>query len=168
MKLILAADANWAIGKDGGLLCHLPADLKFFKEKTTGKTVVMGRPTLESLPGGKPLPKRENIVLTTRGDYEREGAIIAHSEAELDELLAQRNTDEIMIIGGGKVYRDFLPKCDTCYITKIYQSFEGADTYFVNLDAMPEFQVVWESDVQEENGICYQFFEYRRVKDGEE
>lgn len=168
MKLILAADANWAIGKDGGLLCHLPGDLKFFKEKTTGKTVVMGRPTLESLPGGKPLPKRENIVLTTRGDYEREGAIIAHSEAELDELLAQRNTDEIMIIGGGKVYRDFLPKCDTCYITKIYQSFEGADTYFVNLDAMPEFQVVWESDVQEENGIRYQFFEYRRVKDGEE
>lgn len=167
MKLILAADANWAIGKDGGLLCHLPGDLKFFKEKTTGKTVVMGRPTLESLPGGKPLPKRENIVLTTRTDYEKDGVIIAHNEAELDALLAERDTDNVMIIGGGKVYRDFLSKCDTCYITKIYQAFDGADTHFVDLDAMPEFEVVWESDVQEENGIRYQFFEYRRVNHGE-
>lgn len=166
MKLILAADQNWAIGKDGGLLCHLPGDLKFFKEKTSGKTVVMGRPTLESLPGGKPLPKRENIVLTTNKDYFKEGVIIAHSEAELDALLADRDTDNVMIMGGGKVYRDFLHKCDTCYITKIYASFEGADTHFVNLDATGEFEVVWESDVQEENGIRYQFFEYRRVNHG--
>lgn len=168
MKLILAADANWAIGKDGGLLCHLPGDLKFFKEKTTGKTVVMGRPTLESLPGGKPLPKRENIVLTTREDFQRDGVTVAHSEAELDALLADRDTDEVMIMGGGKVYRDFLHKCDTCYITKIYESFDGADTHFVDLDAMPEFEVVWQSDMQEENGIRYQFFEYRRVNHGEE
>ena len=65
MKLILAADRNWAIGKDGDLLCHLPGDLKYFKEKTVGKTVIMGRGTLESLPGKKPLPKRENIILGT-------------------------------------------------------------------------------------------------------
>ncbi len=168
MKLILAADQNWAIGKDGGLLCHLPGDLKFFKEKTTGKTVVMGRPTLESLPGGKPLQKRENIVLTTREDYVKEGVTIAHSEEELDSLLAGKSSDDIMIIGGGKVYREFLKKCDTCFITKIYASFDGADTYFVNLDQMPEFKVVWESDVQEENDIRYQFFEYRRVNHGEE
>lgn len=168
MKLILAADKNWAIGKDGGLLCHLPGDLKFFKEKTQGKTVVMGRPTLESLPGGKPLPKRENIVLTTREDYEKEGAVIVHSEAELNQLLEARDTEEVMIIGGGKVYRDFLGKCDTCYITKIDETFDGADTYFVDLDALGEFEIVWQSEVQEENGIRYQFFEYRRVKNGEE
>ena len=168
MKLILAADQNWAIGKDGGLLCHLPGDLKFFKEKTSGKTVVMGRPTLESLPGGKPLPKRENIVLTTNEAYQKEGVTVAHSEAELDQILAGRNTDEVMIMGGGKVYRDFLDRCDTCYITKIYETFEGADTHFVDLDALGEFKVVWESEVQEENGIRYQFFEYRRVKHGEE
>lgn len=166
MKLILAADKNWAIGKDGGLLCHLPGDLKFFKEKTSGKTVVMGRPTLESLPGGKPLPKRENIVLTTNKDYAKEGVTIVHSEAELDQVLEERNTDDVMIMGGGKVYRDFLHKCDTCYITKIYEAFEGADTYFVDLDALGEFEIVWESDVQEENGIRYQFFEYRRVNHG--
>lgn len=161
MKLILAADRNWAIGKDGGLLCYIPGDLKYFKERTAGKTVVMGRPTLESLPGGKPLPKRENIVLTTREDYQVSGALVVHSEEELDEVLADRDTDEVMIIGGGKVYREFLPKCDTCYITKIYDAFE-ADTHFVNLDEMPEFEVVWKSEVQEENGHSYQFFEYSR------
>ena len=161
MKLILATDENWAIGKDGGLLCHIPGDLKYFKERTRGKTVVMGRPTLESLPGGKPLPNRDNIVLTTRENYAPEGVLIVHSEDELDDVLKKYDGDDVFIIGGGKVYREFLPKCDTCYITKIYQKFE-ADTWFVNLDEMDEFEIVWQSEVQEEKGIRYQFFEYRR------
>lgn len=161
MKLILAADENWAIGKDGQLLCHIPGDLKYFKERTKGKTVVMGRPTLESLPGGKPLPKRDNIVLTSREDYAPEGVLTVHSENELDQVLSKYDSDDVFIIGGGKVYRDFLRKCDTCYITKIYEKFE-ADTWFVNLDGMSEFEVVWQSEMQEENGIRYQFLEYRR------
>ena len=165
MKLILATDKNWAIGNQGGLLCHLSGDLKYFKERTTGKTVVMGRATLESLPGGKPLPNRENIVLSTRADYAPSGVTVVHSEEELSAVLAGLDSDEVMIIGGGKVYRDFLPKCDTCYITKIYAEFP-ADTWFVNLDEMPEFEVVWESELQEEKGICYLFFEYRRKEDG--
>ena len=125
----------------------------------------MGRATLESLPGGKPLPNRENIVLSTRADYAPEGVTVVHSEAELSAVLANRDTDEVMLIGGGKVYRDFLPKCDTCYITKIYEEFP-ADTWFVNLDEMEDFEVVWESELQEEKGIRYQFFEYRRKEDG--
>ena len=161
MKLILAADENWAIGKNGGLLCHIPGDLKYFKERTKGKTVVMGRPTLESLPGGKPLPGRDNIVLTSREDYSPQGVLVALSESELDKALNRYHSDDVFIIGGGKVYRDFLSKCDTCYITKIYEKFE-ADTWFVNLDEMAEFEVVWQSEVQEEKGIRYQFFEYRR------
>jgi len=162
MKLILATDKNWAIGYQGGLLCHISGDLKYFKERTKGKTVVMGRPTLESLPGGKPLPNRENIVLTSRKDYAApEGVITAHSEEELDQLLSARNPDDVMIIGGGKVYREFLPKCDTCYITKIDGEFP-ADTWFVNLDEMPEFEVVWKGEPMEEKGISYQFYEYRR------
>ena len=88
-------DKNWAIGNKGGLLCHLSGDLKYFKERTQGKTVVMGRPTLESLPGGKPLPKRENIVLTTRADYAPEGVLVVHSAVELDEVLARREPDPV-------------------------------------------------------------------------
>lgn len=166
MKLILAADENWAIGNKGGLLCHLSGDLKFFKEKTSGNTVIMGRPTLESLPGGKPLPNRENIVLTTNPDYVKEGVTIVHSEEELDAHIADYDQNKLFLIGGGKIYRDFLHKCDTCFITKIYDKFE-ADTWFIDLDATGEFEVVWSSDVQEEKGIRYQFFEYRRIKDGQ-
>ncbi len=161
MKLILAADRNWAIGYQNGLLCHLSGDLKFFKEKTYGKTVIMGRLTQESLPGAKPLPGRRNIVLTTRKDYAPEGFFTAHSEEELKELLEDCDTDEVFVMGGGRVYRDFLPKCDTCYITKIDAEFP-ADTWFVDLDESDEFEPVWESEPMEEKGIGYCFFEYRR------
>ena len=161
MKLILAADRNWAIGKDGDLLCHLPGDLKYFKEKTVGKTVIMGRGTLESLPGKKPLPKRENIVISGNPDYAVPGAVVLHSHEELFDYIRDKDSDEVMVMGGGRVYRELLPYCDTCYITRIYESFD-ADTWFVNLNEMPEFEVVWQSELQEENGIRYRFLEYRR------
>ena len=161
MKLILAADRNWAIGKDGDLLCHLPGDLKYFKEKTVGKTVIMGRGTLESLPGKKPLPKRENIVISGNPDYAVPGAVVLHSHEELFDYIRDKDSDEVMVMGGGRVYRELLPYCDTCYITRIYDSFD-ADTWFVNLNEMPEFEVVWQSELQEENGIQYRFLEYRR------
>ena len=161
MKLILAADRNWAIGKDGDLLCHLPGDLKYLKEKTVGKTVIMGRGTLESLPGKKPLPKRENIVISGNPDYAVPGAVVLHSHEELFDYIRDKDSDEVMVMGGGRVYRELLPYCDTCYITRIYESFD-ADTWFVNLDEMPEFEIVWQSELQEENGIQYRFLEYRR------
>ena len=161
MKLILAADRNWAIGKDGDLLCHLPGDLKYFKEKTVGKTVIMGRGTLESLPGKKPLPKRENIVISGNPDYAVPGAVVLHSHEELFDYIRDKDSDEVVVMGGGRVYRELLPYCDTCYITRISDSFD-ADTWFVNLDEMPEFEVVWQSELQEENGIQYRFLEYRR------
>lgn len=161
MKLILAADRNWAIGKDGDLLCHLPGDLKYFKEKTVGKTVIMGRGTLESLPEKKPLPKRENIVISGNPDYAVPGAVVLHSHEELFDYIRDKDSDEVMVLGGGRVYRELLPYCDTCYITRIYESFD-ADTWFVNLDEMPEFEIVWQSELQEENGIQYRFLEYRR------
>lgn len=161
MKLILAADRNWAIGKDGDLLCHLPGDLKYFKEKTVGKTVIMGRGTLESLPGKKPLPKRENIVISGNPDYAVPGAVVLHSHEELFDYIKDKDSDEVVVMGGGRVYRELLPYCDTCYITRIYDSFD-ADTWFVNLDEMPEFEIVWQSELQEENGIQYRFLEYRR------
>ncbi len=159
MKLIVAADKNWAIGKDNDLLCHLPGDLKYFKEKTTGKTVVMGRKTLESLPGGKPLPKRTNIVLTRDENFEKEGCIIVHS---IEELLEKYGDEDIMVMGGAEIYTKLLPYCDTCYITEIEREFE-ADKYIPNVSADPNFERVWESEEQLENGITYRFVEYKRV-----
>lgn len=159
MKLIVAADKNWAIGKDNDLLCHLPGDLKYFKERTTGKTVVMGRKTLESLPGGKPLPKRTNIVLTRDENFEKEGCIILHS---IEELLEKYGQEDVMVMGGAEIYTKLLPYCDTCYITEIDKEFE-ADKYIPNVSIDPAFQKVWESEEQVENGISYRFVEYKRV-----
>ena len=159
MKLIVAADKNWAIGKDNDLLCHLPGDLKYFKEKTTGKTVVMGRKTLESLPGGKPLPKRTNIVLTRDANFHKEGCIIVHS---IEELLEKYGEEDLMVMGGAEIYTKLLPYCDTCYITEIDKEFE-ADKFIPNVAADPAFKKVWESEGQVENGISYRFVEYKRV-----
>lgn len=161
MKLILAADRNWAIGNEGDLLCYIPGDLKYFKKVTADKVVVMGRATLESLPNKKPLPNRINYVLTRDENYKVEGAFVVHSYEELKKELEQYEEEDIFIIGGAKVYSDCLPMCDTCYITKIFDEFP-ADRHFVNLDKNDEFEQVWESDIGEENGIKYQFTEYRR------
>ena len=84
-----------------------------------------------------------------------------HSHEELFDYIRDKDSDEVMVLGGGRVYRELLPYCDTCYITRIYESFD-ADTWFVNLDEMSEFEIVWQSELQEENGIQYRFLEYRR------
>lgn len=160
MKAIVVVDKNWGIGRNKKLLVHLPGDLKYFKEHTLGKTIVMGRETLESLPGGKPLLNRNNIVLTRNKDYGTD-CIICHSKEELLKMLKNGNTDEVFIIGGEKVYKQFLPYCDTCYVTKIDKIFD-ADKFFHNLDKDENFSVVDESEVIEENGTRYKFVEYRR------
>lgn len=162
MKLIVAADKNWAIGNEGKLLCHLPGDLKYFKEKTTGKTVVMGRKTLESLPGGKPLPKRKNIVLTRNQSFAKEGCTVVHS---IEELLEKYSGEDVMVIGGGEIYCKVLQYCEGCYVTKIDAEFE-ADTHFPNIDESADFELVWQSEEQKENGIIYRFTEYKRMRNG--
>ncbi|MFV0517679.1 MAG: dihydrofolate reductase [Aminipila sp.] len=160
MKIIVAVDKNWGIGKDNGLLTYIPDDLKYFKEKTLDKVVVMGRRTLESLPGAKPLPKRTNIVLTSDKDYKVD-CHVCHSTKELEEQLENYESDNVYIIGGAKVYKDFLSDCDTCFVTKIDKAFEP-DRYFDNLDENKDFELFWESEVKEHNGIKYRFTEYRR------
>lgn len=160
MKIILAADQNWGIGKDNNLLIHLPGDLKYFKEKTLGKVVVMGRKTLESLPGKKPLPGRTNIVLTTDKEYEAD-CLVCHSQEELFEELKKYNTEDVYIIGGANVYADMRDRCDTYYVTKICGAYE-ADCHFENLDLCQDIEMVWESEMQEHNGTEFKFTEYRR------
>ena len=161
MRIILAADDKWGIGKDGDLLCHLPGDLKYFKEMTMGKTLVMGRVTLESLPGGKGLPGRRNIVLTKDENYVAENAETVSSEEELWSALTGTPPEDVMVIGGEQIYRMLLPFCDVCYVTRIKGDF-GADRCFPNLDEDSEFIAHALSDEMEENGVKYQFFEYRR------
>ena len=161
MNLIAAADLNWGIGKDGGLLISLPGDMKYFKEKTSGKVVIMGRATLESLPGGKPLPNRTNIVLTTNKDFEREGCIIVHDMDELAAACRDYAPDDIMVIGGEQIYMQLIRQCDKLYITKILEEFE-ADKHLMNADRMKSFELVSESDVMEEKGVQYQFLVYQK------
>ncbi len=163
MNMIVATEKNWGIGKDGQLLTHLSGDLKYFKERTMGKAVVMGRKTLESLPGGRPLPGRTNIVLTANPDYKKEGCIIVRSMDKLRKKCAEFPADGVMIIGGATLYNELMEQCDSLFITKIYEEFE-ADAFIKNADELPDYKVVWQSEMQEEHGIKYQFFEYKREK----
>ena len=165
MKLIVATEKNWGIGKDNQLLVHLPGDLKYFKEKTIGKVVIMGRKTLQSLPGGRPLPKRTNVVVSRNPEFQPEGCVMASTTEEAVKkalvLAGEGGSDDLMVIGGASIYEQLLPQSDTCYVTRIDAAF-ASDCSFPNLDEDPEFTKVWESPVQEENGVTYRFTEYRR------
>lgn len=161
MNIIVAVDKNWAIGKDNKLLVSIPADMKFFRETTTNKVVVMGRKTLESFPGGQPLKKRTNIVLTSNKHYHVEGGTVVHNIEELLEELKKYNSEDIYVIGGDSVYRQMLPYCDTAHITKIDHAYE-ADSYFPNLDEMPEWKIVADSEEQTYFDLEYHFLLYKK------
>ncbi|MBC5714198.1 dihydrofolate reductase [Roseburia sp. BX1005] len=163
MNLIAAVDKNWAIGKDNGLLVSIPADMKFFRETTTGKVVVMGRKTLESFPNGLPLKNRVNIVLTTDYSYQVKDAVIVHSKEELEEELQKYNSEDIYVIGGESVYRLLLDACDTAHITKIDYAYE-ADAFFPNLDENPDWEIVADSEEQTYFDLEFYFLKYQKVK----
>ena len=161
MNLILSADNNWAIGKDNKLLVRIPAEMKFFRETTTGKVVVMGRKTLESFPNGLPLKNRINIVLTKNLSYQVKDAIVVHSKEELDQELKKYNSDDIYVIGGGSVYEMLLKECDIAHVTKINYTYE-ADTFFPNLDEDPDWEIVADSEEQTYFDLEYYFLKYQR------
>jgi dihydrofolate reductase len=165
MNAIVVVDENWAIGKDGDLLVHLPGDLKYFREKTLGNTVVYGRKTLESFPGGKPLPGRKNVVLTRNTAFRLpEGSetelSVCHEKEEILEM-ARDTSAEVFICGGESIYEQFMEYVDTVFVTKIKASFE-ADKFFPDLDEDGDFEMTWESGLQEENGVAYTFTKYER------
>lgn len=165
MNLIVNADKNWAIGKDNRLLVSIPQDMKFFRETTTGKVVVMGRKTLESFPGGQPLKKRTNIVLTTDPNYQAGEAVIAHSMEELMEELKKYPREDIFVIGGESIYRSLLPWCRTAYVTRTDHAYD-ADTWFPDLDADPEWKMTKTSDEQTYFDLEYYFTVYERIAGG--
>lgn len=129
ISIVVAISSNNAIGKNNQLLWHLPADLKHFKNITTGHTIIMGRKTYDSI--GKPLPNRKNIVITRQHDLKIDGVEIANS---LEEALSLCNTNEkIFVIGGAEIYRQALPLCDKIYLTRVHRHFD-ADAFFPELD----------------------------------
>jgi len=162
MNLIVAVDKNWAIGCGNKLLVSIPADMKFFRETTTGKAVVMGRKTLESFPNGQPLKNRENIVLTSDRSYQVSGAVVVHSVESMLEELDKYDSDDIYVIGGESVYRQLLPYCSTAYVTKIDHAY-AADTYFPNLDELEEWKLNGVSEEQTYFDLEYVFLRYRRI-----
>ena len=164
MNLIVAADNKWGIGKDGGLLAHLPSDMKYFKEHTQGKAVVMGRKTLDSLPGGKGLPNRVNYVLTTNPDLKAERCVAVHSEDELWDAISRYEPDDVYLIGGASLYNWFYTLCERLYVTKMDADL-GADTFITNFDEDPGFEIISESEPITENGITYRFVVYQKNAD---
>ena len=164
MKIIVAADKNWGIGKDNKLLVSIPADMKMFRQETTGKVCVMGRKTLESFPGGLPLKNRINIVLTRNENYKVKDAIIVHSIEELMEELKKYPAEDVYCIGGDTIYKQLLPYCDAAQVTKIDFAYI-ADSYFPNLDEDPQWHVAAESEEQTYFDLEYKFVRYERNKE---
>ncbi|MBP1618300.1 MAG: dihydrofolate reductase [Bacteroidetes bacterium] len=161
ISIIVAVDQQNAIGRQNNLLCHLPADLKYFKSITDGHTIIMGRRTFESLPKGA-LPNRRNIVITRNKDLQW-----ANVEAcvSLKEALALTNGEsELFIIGGGSVYRDAITFADKLYVTEIQNSFERADTHFPEID-----KDIWrliseeKHSADDKNRFDYHFLIYERI-----
>lgn len=163
MNMIVAVDNNWAIGNKNELLVSIPADMKFFRQETMGKVVVMGRKTLESFPNGMPLEGRINIVLSRNPDYRVKGALVVHSVEELLKELQKYPKEHIYVIGGESVYRQLLPYCSVVHATRIDMEYE-ADAHFPDLEKDPEWVVTADSDEQTYFDIAYEFVKYERIQ----
>ena len=161
MRAILHADREWGIGKSNGLMFRIPADMKFFRETTTGNVVVMGSNTLKSFPEGKPLKNRTSIVLYPEGE-ERDDCKIVKSLDELFAEIKKYDPDKVFVIGGAMMYRTLLPYCSEVLLTKV-DAIGGADTFFENLDKHHDFKLVYESEPVETNGYMIKFTTYKNL-----
>ena len=163
ISAIVAVDNSWGIGFNGDLLEHIPEDLKYFKELTSGeyKAVVMGRKTWDSLPK-KPLPNRKNIIITTQTNYDfQDEHFWGLGQAKL--VMKQQKGWEFFVIGGGQIYEKLLPYCDRVYVTKIFKDHDQVDTYFPNLDESDEWAPAMQSALHTYKDFTYQFWQYDRI-----
>lgn len=163
MNIIVAVDEKWGIGYKNELLVRIPADQRFFRETTTGNVVIMGRKTLESFPGGQPLKNRTNIVITSKEDYQLKDAIVVHSVEEALEQVKDVPSENVYVIGGASIYEQMLSLCDTAHVTKVNYTYQ-ADTYFPDLDEMPEWEITGESEEQTYYDLEYTFVKYEKRK----
>lgn len=159
MKAILSADLNWGIGCGGKLLQRVPEDMKFFIKMTTGKVVVMGRETFESLPGKQPLKDRVNIILSKNGSFDDERLIVCRSLEDLLHELERYPSDDVFIIGGESVYTQLLPYCSEVYVTRFEKTFE-ADRHFPKLDTMRNWELVSESSRSSYKDMDFRYQKY--------
>lgn len=159
MKAIVAVDKKWGIGKKNDLLFSLPEDMKYFREKTAGKTVCMGYNTLLSFPGSKPLKNRVNIVLAPEGVV-RDDCTVVYTLEQLSHELKKYNTEDVFVIGGAMFYRTMLPYCSEVLVTKV-DADGGAEVFYENLDDLPNWSCVSEGEPIESNGLTIRFTVYK-------
>ncbi len=159
-SLICAVDEQFGIGKDGDLLFKIPEDMKYFRNTTKNKIIVMGRTTFESLPNKKPLKDRTNVVLTNNKNLKIDGAYVFNSVNEV--LMRFQDSESVFIIGGEQIYKQFLPHCEKACITKVFNNY-NADTFMVNLDKLNEWKIISESNFKVYNENKYKFYIYQRV-----
>lgn len=161
MNIIVAVDKNYGIGRDGGLLFSIPEDMAYFRSMTRGKTVIMGRKTLESLPGGRPLKDRRNIVFSKMPNFDVAGT---ERVSSVDELLEVMDGDsDAFVIGGEAIYGALLPYCDRAYVTMVDAAAQ-ADRFFPRIEEMADWTLAEASEWKEHDGIRFQFREYRRAE----
>ena len=159
MIAIVAVDKNWGIGKGGEQLIYISRDLKRFREFTTGNTIILGRKTMYTFPGSKPLKNRRNLILSRNPDFQPEGAEVFPG---LEELMEQvTDPDNTYVVGGASVYHTMIGQCDRAYVTKIDAEYP-ADCWFPNLDADPNWEVESEEDWQEQDGVRFRYVNYRK------
>ena len=139
----------------------IPEDMKFFRSETTGKVVVLGRKTLDTFPGGQPLKNRTNIILTRNPNYQVKGAIICHSVEEVLEELKKYNSEDVYIIGGDSIYKEFLPYCDVAHVTRTDHVYD-AEAWFPNLEEDPAWVLTGESEEKTYFDLEFRFCRYER------
>lgn len=164
ISAIVCVDKNWGIGSKGDLLVKIPEDMKFFKNMTANGMVIMGRRTYDSLPT-RPLPNRTNVVITSEENKTPESADTFYVSMEFAKMYLStlpKTACERYVIGGGTIYKELLPYCDTVYVTKVDYAFENVDTYFPNLEDFPEWEIESVSEAKEYNGFKYQFYTYKK------
>lgn len=161
IKAIVAVANDWSIGKEGRMLFNLPKDLNFFKAATSGHIVVCGRKTLQSLPGGKPLKDRTTICICSEENNRDDCFCINDFDKAITLVKELSKTQDVWIIGGQAIYEKFIDLCEDVWVTKVNASGNG-DTYFPNLDNRAEFELIWETDSEDDNGYSIKFCEYKK------
>lgn len=160
MNAIVNVTETWGIGQDNRLLLTISSDLRRFRQLTTGSTVILGRKTLETFPGGRPLRGRRNLILSGNPSFYVNGATVVHSLSDLREAVLPG--EPLSVIGGASVYELLLPYCDTAYVTKTFVDLP-ADRFFPNLDTLPGWELETTSEILEEDGCRFQYLDYRNT-----